>query len=136
MRETKTRTIGSAFYAVNQLGALEGRKVLARLVAMFGGMVGAIGEGGKADLVRGFSSLANAITEDQMEFFCDTFSPWTQVTKDGKTRVLKDCFDDHFVANYGEMVEWLGFCLEVNFASFLGGTGGIASLFSPKVPAA
>lgn len=75
-------------------------------------------------------SMADRITPDEMEFFCETFAPLTQVTTNGKTPILKDVFDDHFAANYDEMINWLGFCLQVNFESFLGGQKGIAALFA------
>lgn len=131
-RETKTKRIGNHNYSVTQLGAIEGRRVLAKLMQLFGGMVGGIAGGGKPDMVAGFAALAGAITPEQVDFFCETFTPWTQVeTSPGKVRMLRDVFDDHFVANYGELVEWLGFCLEVNFASFLGGSGIVGSMFRP-----
>ncbi len=133
MRQTLDKQIGDDVYIVNQLGALEGRKVLARLFQMFGGVVAGMAGPGKTDLVGGFVSLANPITEDQPEFFCNTFAKFTQVrTPDGKTRVLKDIFDDHFVGKYREMIEWLAFCLEVNFANFLAGVGGFGDLFGSK----
>jgi hypothetical protein len=96
-----------------------------------GGMVGSLA-GGKTDLVAGFTSFANAMTPEIMDYFCETFEKCTQVHKGDKVFFLKDIFDDHFCDNYGEMVEWLAFCLEVNFASFLGGAGGLAALIRAK----
>jgi hypothetical protein len=126
-RETKSKQIGSHRYEVTQLGAIEGRAVLAHLMQLFGGMVSGIAGGGKPDMVSGFTALASSITPDRLTFFCDTFSPWTQVHKGpNKVQVLKDIFDDHFAANYAEMMQWLAFCLEVNFASFLGESGALA----------
>lgn len=136
MRKTESRQIGNFRYDVTQLGAIEGRAVLARLIRLFGGLVGAMGAEGKVDLTKGFSNLAEGITEEQMTFFCDTFAKWTQVYANGKTLILKDIFDEHFVGEYGAMIEWLGFCLEVNFASFLDGSKGIAALFGRKVEVA
>jgi hypothetical protein len=126
-RQNRSKKIGQYTYEVTQLGAVEGSRVLAHIMQLFGGMVGAIASGGKPDMVHGFSALANSITPEKLEFFCNTFSPWTQVHKDGKAQILKDVFDDHFAANYSELVEWLGFCLEVNYESFLGGKSVIAA---------
>jgi len=128
-RTNKTKLIGSHTYEVTQLGAIEGRKVFARLAQVMGGMVGALAVGGKPNPVDAFKSFAEAMTPEIMDYFCDTFTKVTQVHKDGnKVLYLKDIFDDHFADNYGEMVEWLTFCLEVNFASFLGGAGGLGAL--------
>lgn len=128
-RTNKTKTIGSNGYEVTQLGAIEGRRVFARLAQIMGGMVGALAAGGKPNPVEAFKSFAEAMEPEVMDFFCDTFAKFTQVHRpDGKVLFLKDVFDDHFADNYGEMVEWLTFCLEVNFASFLGGAGGLVGL--------
>ncbi len=128
-RVNKTRKIGEHGYEVTQLGAIEGRKVFARLAQLMGGMVGALAAGGKPNPVDAFKSFAEAMTPEVMDYFCDTFTKVTQIHKtDGKVLFLKDVFDDHFADNYGEMVEWLTFCLEVNFASFLGGAGGLSAL--------
>jgi hypothetical protein len=129
-RANKSKAIGNHTYEVTQLGAIEGRRVFARLAQLMGGMVGSIAAGGKADVVKGFQAFAESMTPEVMDFFCDTFSKVTQVhVGGGKVLFLKDIFDDHFADNYGDMVEWLTFCLEVNFASFLGGAGGLSALF-------
>ena len=133
-RANKVRKIGTHSYEVTQLGAIEGRRVFARLAQIMGGMVGALAAGGKPNPVEAFKSFAEALEPEVMDFFCDTFTKVTQVHKpDGKVLFLKDIFDDHFADNYGEMVEWLTFCLEVNFASFLGGAGGLAALLRPGI---
>ena len=128
-RVNQSKKIGNHTYEVTPLGAIEGRRVFAKLAQLMGGMVGMIAAGGKADMVKGFQAFAESCTPDVMDFFCDTFSKVTQVhMPDGKVPYLKDIFDDHFADNYSAMVEWLAFCLEVNFASFLGGAGGLAAL--------
>lgn len=134
-RTNKTRKIGNHGYEVTQLGAIEGRRVFARLAQIVGGTVAAIaGAGGKVDPVKAFSSFTENLTPENMDFFCDTFAKFTQVhMPDGKVLLLKDVFDDHFADNYGELVEWLTFCLEANYASFLGGAGGLGALLQGKV---
>ena len=128
-RTNKTKQIGNHGYEVTQLGAREGRRVFARLAQLMGGMVGELAAGGKPNPVAAFTSFAEAIDPEVMDFFCNTFEPLTQIhMPDGKVLLLKDIFDHHFADNYGEMVEWLTFCLEINFASFLGGAGGLAGL--------
>lgn len=129
MRANKTKKIGNHTYEVTQLGAVEGRRVLAKLGQLMGGVVGSLAAGGKADPVKAFQSFTEALSPESMDYFCDTFTKFTQVHRaDGKVLFLKDVFDDHFADNYAEMVEWLVFCLEVNFASFFGGLGGLGGL--------
>ena len=134
MRKNETRTIGEATYEVTQLGALEGRRVLARIAQLLGGTVGAIAKTGSPDLVAALQSFAEHLTPDSVDYFCDIFAKGTQVhLPSGKVVVLKDVFDNHFAANYGEMISWLTFCLEVNFGSFLGenGLGAVLKRVAP-----
>lgn len=100
-REVLTREIGNHKYRTTQLGALQGRKVLARLESVAGGV----------------------IPEELSEYLYDTFSGVSKVSGGiygDKWPDLKSVFDNHFCGNYGEMGQWLKFCIEVNFANFTG----------------
>jgi hypothetical protein len=139
MRTAQEKTIKGNTYRVKQLGAKEGRRVLARLLQILGGGVAGLaeafaGDGGKVSAFKGVQAIADQMTPEQMDFFCDTFAKLTQVTlQDGKTPLLSDVFDEHFAGNYWEMTEWLLFALEVNFGNFLDASGTIGNLFSqPK----
>ncbi len=132
-RKNESRQIGDCTYEVTQLGGIAGRKVFGRLVKLLGGAVGALSgikENGPDAMVAAFKSLAENLDDQTIEYLCTTFDGLTQVhLPSGKTPNLRDVFDDHFAANYGDMVSWLVFCLEVNFGSFLGarvGSGGFA----------
>lgn len=133
-RTNKSKKIGNHGYEVTQLGGKEGRRVFAKVTQLIGASVAAIaGAGGKPDPVKAFETFASQVTPDNMDYFCDTFAKLTQVHyPGGKVLLLSDIFDDHFADNYGEMIEWLTFCLEVNFASFLGGAGGLGALLQEK----
>lgn len=125
-------------YKVTQLGAKEGRRVFARLVSTLGGAVGALAkevmnasegkqEGG-VDAAQGVASFADRITPETLDFFCDTFSTYTLICHGATEQPMAREFDDHFAGRYAQMVQWLIFCIEVNFGSFLKGLGDIVAL--------
>lgn len=110
MIESKTKTIGNHDYRVTQLGALKGRKVLTRLFKVIGPVVAAAVSGG-----QNLAHALDGVDEDTVEYLCDAFAARTEV--DGVA--LDKVFEIHFAGNYAEMVKWLAFCVEFNFASFL-----------------
>lgn len=133
-RECKESSVIDGFtYKVTQLGAKEGRRVFARLVSTLGGAVGALakevtGEGNGADAAQGVASFADRITPETLDFFCDVFAPYTLVCNGPSELPMSKEFDDHFAGRYAQMVQWLVFCIEVNFGSFLKGLGDIVAL--------
>jgi hypothetical protein len=115
MRETKTVTISGVEYQITQLGAKQGRAVLARLLKILGPA---------AEATNPVVELSKTVTEDELEFLCSTFAKVTQFSPEsGKLFLLADQFDLHFAGKYGEMFQWLWACLEANYATFLGGLG-------------
>lgn len=103
-RELKERTISGTTYRVHQLGALQGRKVLARL--------------GKVLAVVQSDKLESLLAEDEVDYLCDTFGRTTEVHLGDKWPQLSDVFDEHFAGRYADLLSWLMFALEVNFGSF------------------
>ena len=101
--ETFNKTIGSHEYQTTQLGALEGRKVIARMQA-----------------AAAKAQATGEVSEDLSEFLYETFSKRSSVNIGGKWPPLKDIFDLHFAgpSGYKEMGEWLDWCVEVNFGGF------------------
>lgn len=118
--ETKTKTIKSTQYDMRQFGALQGRKVLARLLQTVGPAIGAIGGSPEAALALAISKFDS----DTVDYLCDSFAPFTTIHVNGKGIALEAVFNVHYAGNYGEMLQWLAFALEVNYASFF------ADLFS------
>lgn len=127
MRETKSKEIGGVTYTFTQLGAIKGRKVCARLAKVL------------ATTVNG---QLPQISEEDVDYFCDTYAPLTSVTIEGKSPQLDKIFDTHFAGKYDEMMQWLWFCLETDFGSFFRKAGDVAAvqaaaaspLISPKEP--
>ena len=115
-REPKNTTINGTFYEVMPLGALKGRSVFVRLLKMFGPLFA-------GDIAAGLDHLS----EDDFNYLCDVFAEYTNVRINEKQMpVLKDVFDGHFSGKYLDMLQWLAFCVQVNFGDFYKGLGKVA----------
>jgi hypothetical protein len=131
MRESKTHLINGFNYTVSQLGAKEGRRVLARILRSVAGAATAAGDlardGGDATeaALSGVAKLVENLSDADVDYLCDTFAATTMVGPEGQDVALplKDQFNEHFAGKYGDMVKWLWASLETNYGSFLGGLG-------------
>lgn len=135
MLKTEERTIGGSAYKVTQLGASAGMQLMVRLTKVLGPVLGELTRGmgeGETDLmsVRG-DALAGALQQlgeklnyEDLDYVCETLGAFTEVSNgDGKwLRLKRDIREVHFAGNYGDLFRWLGFALEVNYASFFGGS--------------
>jgi hypothetical protein len=120
MRETKSKEIGGHIYQVTQLGALEGRKVLARLAKALAPLAA------PGEISARIGAVVAGLKEEDIEQLCDTFAKHTCVTGGeygSKAPPLGPIFDAHFVAKYEDLVQWLVFSLRVNFEGFFQGLG-------------
>jgi len=105
MKEPQTREINGVTYTCTPLGTTQGLGVTARLVNMFKGMA------------PDSASLAK-LDEKDLLFLCQTFGKLSTLdTGNGKTPLVANVFESHFEANYGELLLWVLFCVEVNFGS-------------------
>lgn len=119
LRKTESKVIGDFEYEVTQMGAVQGRKVFARLAKTIGPLLAA-SAGAKPDLEKIFGDMLGNIEPELVDFVCDSFAPFTTVTmQDGKKPRLSDIFDMHFAGNYQDMVNWIMFAMQVNFKTFL-----------------
>ena len=112
MRVSSSRAIGDITYTVTQLGAKQGRLVLARIARIVGAA---------AESATPMAAFTQALSDDDFVFLCDTFAAMTTYhtsTEPSKEPALAPVFDLHFAGKYAEMLQWLWFCVEVNFASF------------------
>lgn len=121
--KTESKRIGRHTYAVTQLDAVAGREAFTRFLKLSGPV---LAEGLK-DEAKGFAAIANSLTVEDMNFFCDLFAAQTAVTggdfKPKQAPQLDSIFATHFADNYFEMVGWLIFSFQVNFRSFFRGLG-------------
>lgn len=135
----QSKTIGEYSYAVTQLDAVKGRRVFARLLKVAAPALASLSGGSKVkpdDLAKGLAALAETLSEDDVDFFCDAFAPSTTVTlADGKAPRLSDIFAVHFAGKYLELVKWLAFALEVNFGPFWRGLSAKAGDSPPPASA-
>ena len=120
------RVIGGCTYRVRALGGLTGRSVGLRLFRLAGSAFSA----GTKDLGAVFAKLAMSLGDDDLTYFCDVFATHTQIIKAGvkaaPTLDMPGIFDLHFAGNYLDMVNWLRFCVEVNFGSVFSGLASVA----------
>lgn len=121
MLETKAKEIDGVMYEVTQLDALKGRRVFVRFAKIVAPVLTTLktAKGDEEQLLAGvLAQLFTSVSEDDVDFFCDAFAPSTRLLKDGKKPRLSDAFAFHFAGNYAALLQWLAFCVEVNFGSF------------------
>lgn len=139
------RKIGENTYAVTQFGAKQGRKVLFRLTKMLGPAMAGLVKGGFSGegVASALQTFSESAQEADFDYLCDAFAEVTVVrqpvvsTAGNEIKVaLAKVFDTHFRGHYGNMLLWLAFAVEVNFASFFGeitsGDGPLADLLAAK----
>jgi hypothetical protein len=150
MMKTVTRSIGGTSYRVTQFGVGQGLPLLVKLAKLLGPSLAASlkGLGGKSlkqgqdvlDLPVGVLGdavleLAERLQEETVVALVHQLAESTQVSKGSdrggeKWVPLTDELELHWAGNYLNMLKWLAFGLEVNYASFFGGQGGIGSLLA------
>ena len=128
MIETKTTQLGQFHYQVKQLGSTAGRRMLVVLGKVLGPAIAEIFRGGKRledtttdSLAAAIDSLVSVVDPDVLEReiigpleantnFAPLDAPgrWVPVTAD----------PSHWSGRYGDMLKWLKFALESNFATF------------------
>lgn len=144
MLESQQKRIGDIDYQVTQLPAPAGRRLLVRLYKVLGPALAAalkslpessggisLGELQTSAIGDAMFELAQSITEDELDHVCNVFASQTLFSREsGKWLPLKDFEDSHWSGNYLQMFQWIGFCLEANYSSFLSGAGGLKGLSS------
>lgn len=127
MRESRPHTIDGFTYTIQQLGAKQGRIVLARVLRVVAGAAAAAQDQSDPLEAAGAAvgKLAESLTDAEIDYLCDTFAKTTLVGPEGTDKAvpLADKFDDHFAGRYGAMIKWLWAALETNYSSFLSDLG-------------
>lgn len=128
--ETKSKTIGRYEYRVTQLGFKRGNATWIRLLKVLGPALGRLLEGGRSlgslAIADSLGSLAANLTEDDLNYFCEVFGESTvvNVSADKQPILIPKLQETHFAGQYGEMLKWLAFCVEVNYSDFLSAFAG------------
>src|SRR5271166_4856208 len=129
MRESRQHTIGDFTYTIQQLGAKEGRIVLARVLRVVAGAASAAQatDDPLEAAGAGIAKLVEGLSDAEITYLCDAFSRTTMFGRTGTTDGLRLSdgvnFDEHFAGQYGAMMKWLWAALETNYASFLSDMG-------------
>ena len=128
MEET---TIGDCLYKVTPLPARQGIKTMTMLLKMVGPVFAAGGKDSETKTTQAFAEVIERLTAEQVLKLCEVFGKTTVVIREDDTQLpLAEVklFDLHFASKYGDILEWLSFCIEVNYGSFLGsiGLGGLS----------
>jgi hypothetical protein len=132
MIQSQERTIGGTTYKVTQLGASTGLQLLVRLTKVLGPSIGELTKTGganildaKGDAVAGaIAKLAEHLTYEDLAHTCDVLGEFTEILNGAKAmKLTREARELHFAGNYGELMRWIVFALEVNFGSFFGASG-------------
>ena len=133
MIETQSKKIGPRIYRVRQLKATQGRKVLVRLLKSFGPALDSLDKG-KQNVGALLGRVLSELDEETVDYLCDTFAANTEFDlENGNFIGLGESgqFDLHFAGRYADMTQWLIFCVQVNFADFLGVLSGVVKKSGP-----
>lgn len=146
-----TRVIAGKKYVVTTLSTDPGRKLWFKLLKICGPALGTFLRDAGAQLLTGdgnfslkavsmplagaaLTELVAGLQESDFDAFYATFLESTALELEddkGTRRIqLESIKSVAFAGQYGIMVKWLGFCLEVNFASFFAELGLTAPLVS------
>lgn len=138
--EYREKRIGSHVYRVTQHGTKSGLRMLVRVTKIAGPGVGSF-IGGLGRDASGFDvavangaaealhDLAARLNEAETVGIVEEFARQTVlVLADDLQPSLADVLDDHFAGHYDHLLQWLVFCLEVNFGSFFAAGSGDSSL--------
>lgn len=143
MREPEETTIGGVRYKVAPLPAGKGLAVLARLGKILGPAAArGTGAAGITDLAGAVVAAGGALEKldpADLDALCRDLAASSQVEAvpgGGKFVSLADCFDVHFMANYGALFRWVKFAVMVNFGPLFKAPGGGAAPGASGAPAA
>jgi hypothetical protein len=100
LRQTKVRQIGDTTYEITQLGALAGSKIFMKVLK-------------SAYQAKSSSEMLANMAPEDFDALIAAFGPMTNVVGKGP---LDKIFDFHFVGRYDEMLQWISFCIDLNFA--------------------
>jgi len=145
MRRSEIRQIGDCRYKVTQLKVRAAHRVLIKLIKVVGEPLGravdGLGETDPAKAIMGDLSkgqvgevaraLCNQLGEDDLNWVVDQFQPSVEFQTPELAASKPDTFvplgdwDNHFAGQIWTEFKLLGFCLELNYADFFEGLGGL-----------
>lgn len=141
-RKEQDTTIGEHCYRVRMLGGSDASAAMVKIAkAASVGLKGAslatdAGEG--AMVLSGIADIVTNLPEADVQALAKQFAACTRVgggaygTTEPLVQLAK-VYDEHFAGNMSEWLAWIAFCVEVNFADFLGLLKGkLAEVFARR----
>lgn len=124
MREPQDKVINGRNYRITPLGASKGLGILTLLTKHIArGLESVPSLAALAEHAgTALADVASNLDEAHVDRLCKTLAESAQVepTPGSENLVpLASCYENHFAGNYGELVAFVAFALEVNFGSFL-----------------
>lgn len=112
-------------FEITQLGALEGGRVLSKLLKAASPALGDLADAEKLsiDTVLGaLSRVVHELDEDLLAYLCGVFVQKTRcyIGPDTAPHMTPASFDQHFAGQYMGLSKWLFEHLKLNFPDFLG----------------
>ena len=114
--QSKTKTIGEYEYIVTPLPSEESTEVLRRLSGVLGNGVAKLA--GDSDGIAAIGGLFGSITKEDKDYLLSVFVKQTWVKQGDRKLPLETCFNEHFRGSMDEQMQWVAFCMELNFRSF------------------
>lgn len=124
-RKQAKRTIGGHRFQVTQLAYKDGRRMLFELTQILGDSLASLAVAAKdkgvlnEDAGKAVGKLVRSLDYDFLERASDLFAAQTLVGVDGSDNMVAlsdDIQNAIFAGAYDVWVQWLAFCLELNFA--------------------
>lgn len=134
--ETKTTTLldvkgEPVYFRVTQLPFKSSRKVLVRLTKRLGPAIATVASQASSlkdlqdgSMIDAVGDFAQALDDDDLDFFSEAFGPATEFNKDNGAkwpRLTTANQSGLFQGDLGLYLKWLWFCVEANYADFMGG---------------
>lgn len=124
-----TKTINNTKYTINKLKMTDGLKTSQSILKLIAPTIGGAVDGLRHDEVLhgapdSFANLALLFTQqmDKVDIIKIIHTLLFQMEVNGKS-LDPNAVEDHFIGNYGELVEVVEFALEENFKSFFAQSG-------------
>jgi hypothetical protein len=141
MRDIETKQIGDFYYRVKQLPDKEGYRLFVRLTrtlmpSLASMLQGAPDDGNAVSLSAlttkmlgdAVMQLAMNLDEDVFQSIYETLAIDCSISNDDTNWVPLKSDKEHWSGRFAQMMQFIVFALEVNYADFLGGKGSIARL--------
>jgi hypothetical protein len=131
-------TIDGVEYSLEQLGAVQGRRFVLRLMSNAAPIIQKLAETDTLNEQALFAALGVGLSNldsDLVEELSDAFAKKTQVHQGEMWIGLDKLYDQHFAGQYLSMGKWLFESMKLNFADFLGGSSDALASVRAKITA-